>query len=127
MNNINQFLNKLILQISLIWFDKANPKQSKYLQINLNLPATLLSHCYAGRNPKMKNKSGFPGNKETWWSNEDNYDAFSSGNARDPRIYGRKSVLLLKACFKLLYILWKLYLCLDKSLQICSLNPRLIK
>ena len=42
MNNINPFLNKLILQISLIWFDKANPKQSKYLQINLNLPATLL-------------------------------------------------------------------------------------
>ena len=41
MNNINPFLNKLILQISLIWFDKANPKQSKYLQINLNLPATL--------------------------------------------------------------------------------------
>ena len=41
MININPFLNKLILQISLIWFDKANPKQSKYLQINLNLPATL--------------------------------------------------------------------------------------
>ena len=41
MDNINPFLNKLILQISLIWFDKANPKQSKYLQINLNLPATL--------------------------------------------------------------------------------------
>ena len=45
MNNINPFLNKLILQISLIWFDKANSKQSKYLQIDLNLPATLLPKC----------------------------------------------------------------------------------
>ena len=48
MNNINPFLNKLILQISLIWFDKANPKQSKYLQINLNLPATLDRSAFSG-------------------------------------------------------------------------------
>ena len=41
MNNINPFLNKLILQISLIYFDKANPCKANNLQIDPNLPATL--------------------------------------------------------------------------------------
>ena len=51
MNNINPFLNKLILQISLIWFDKANPNKANNLQIDPNLPATLapiIRHSIAG-------------------------------------------------------------------------------
>ena len=43
MNIINPFLYKLILQISLIWFDKANPNKANNLQIDPNLPATLPS------------------------------------------------------------------------------------
>ena len=47
MNNINPFLNKLILQISLILFDKANPNEANNLQIDPNLPATLvIIHFY---------------------------------------------------------------------------------
>ena len=42
MNHINLFLNKLILQISLIWFDKANTNKVNNLQIDPNLPATLI-------------------------------------------------------------------------------------
>ena len=41
MNNINLFLSKLILQISLIWFDKANSNKANNLQIDPILPATL--------------------------------------------------------------------------------------
>ena len=33
MNNINPFLNKLILQISLIWFDKANPNKANICKL----------------------------------------------------------------------------------------------
>ena len=42
MNDVNPFLNKLILQISLIWFDKSNPNKANNLQIDLNLSATLV-------------------------------------------------------------------------------------
>ena len=33
MNNINPFLNKLILQISLIWFDTANPNKANICKL----------------------------------------------------------------------------------------------
>ena len=50
MNHFNPFLNKLILQISLIWFDKANPNKANNLRIDANLPATLISG-YLTANP----------------------------------------------------------------------------